>query len=78
MKAIYHWSLGRVIKNMKVETNAWMGEFIQRIVEETKKLDKMSNDDLKRYYEFYCVDLLQEALNTCVEYHIESLFDIID
>lgn len=71
-------SLGQVIKNMKVETNAWMGEFIQRIVEETKKLDKMSNDDLKRYYEFYCVDLLQEALNTCVEYHIESLFDIID
>ena len=29
-------SLGQVIKNMKVETNAWMGEFIQRIVEETK------------------------------------------
>ena len=68
----------QVIQNMKSETNAWMGEFIGRIVEEAKHLGSASNDDLKRYYEFYCIDLLQEAMNTCIEYHEERLFDVMD
>lgn len=67
-----------IIQKMKTEANAWMGEFVGRIVEESKHLDAMSNDDLKQYYEFYCIDLLQEAMNTCVEYHEEKLLDILD
>lgn len=67
-----------VIQDMKTEANAWMGEFIRRMVEESENLSEMSNDDLKRYYEFYCVDLLQEAMNACVEYHKECLLDLMD
>lgn len=71
-------SVDQVIKKMMTETNAWMGEFMQRIVQESRNLGNESNDDLKRYYEFYCVDLLQEAMNTCVEYHQECLLDLMD
>lgn len=71
-------NIDRVICNMKTETNAWMGDFMQRISQETKKLEQVSNNDIKRYYEFYCVDLLQEAMNTCIEYHREHLLDIMD
>lgn len=66
------------ISKMKMEANVWMGEFMQRIVDETGNLSKMSNDDLKRYYEFYCIDLLQEAFETCVEYHQEYILNILD
>ena len=64
------------ISKMKMEANVWIGEFMQRIVDETGNLSKMSNDDLKRYYEFYCIDLLQEAFETCVEYHQEYILNI--
>lgn len=66
------------IQNMKVETNTWMGAFVQRIIQESKGLSGVSNDDLKRYYEFYCVDLMQEAMNTCIEYHQDHLYDLMD
>lgn len=71
-------SISEIVFKMKTEANAWMGEFIQRIVDETANLNHMSNDDLKRYYEFYCIDLLQEALDTCVGFHEDKLLDILD
>lgn len=78
MHAMLMEDLDAVIRNMKVETNTWMGDFIRRIIQESKSLSDVSNDDLKRYYEFYCVDLMQEAMNTCVEYHREHLYDLLD
>lgn len=66
------------VSKMKMEANVWIGEIMQRIVDETGNLGKMSNDDLKRYYEFYCIDLLQEAFDACVEYHQEHLLNILD
>lgn len=69
--------LDEIICGMKAETNAWLGQFMDKIVEDSKSLSSMSNDDLKRYYEFYCVDMLQEAMNTCLEYHQDKLIDIL-
>lgn len=71
-------NIDEIIQKMKVETNAWMSDFMERIVQESKALEGVSNDDLKRYYEFYCVDLMQEAMNTCVEYHQDHLYDLMD
>lgn len=71
-------NIDAVIHNMKIEANAWMSDFLQRIIQETEQLSAISNDDLKRYYEFYCIDLMQEAMNTCIEYHQDCLFDLID
>lgn len=66
------------INSMKEETKLWMSEFLQRIIAETQNLEKESDENLRKYYEYYCVDLLQTALNTCLEHHREQLFDILD
>lgn len=66
------------IDSMKSETKLWMSEFLQRIIDETQNLSKESDENLRKYYEYYCIDLLQNALNTCIEYHREQLFDILE
>lgn len=68
----------RTIEAMKTEANVWMGDFMESIIEESRKLGGISADILKKYYEFYCVDLLQEAMNTCLEYHQEKMYDRLD
>ena len=66
------------VQQMKQQTCLWMGEFLERIADETKNLGAASADDLRKYYEFYCVDLLQEALTACLEYHQDQLYDRLD
>ena len=66
------------IDSMKKETKTWMLELLQRIIDETQYLDSATADDLRKYYECYCVDLLQNGLKTCVELHQEQLYDILD
>lgn len=70
--------LDNTISNMKTEAYAWMGQFLSRIVQESNNLHEASEDDLKRYYENYCIDLIQEAINSCVEYHQDQLLAILD
>ena len=62
---------------MKDETKNWMHEFLQRMVDETRNLNNEDVETLRKYYEYYCIDLLQQALNICVEYHREQLYDIL-
>lgn len=70
--------IDKIVRAMKIEANAWMGEFIQRISDESAGLRDFSADDLKKYYEFYCIDLLQEAMNTCLDYHQDKMYDYLD
>lgn len=70
--------LDRLIADMKSQAARWMGEFLERIEEESRRLGNQSPDTLLKYYEFYCVDLLQEAMSACVEYHQEQLYDRLD
>lgn len=71
-------NLSRLLDAMKAEADGWMREFLERISQESRNLSGQSNDTLLKYYEFYCVDLLQEALNLCVEHHQEQLYDRLD
>ena len=66
------------IESMKNETKGWMREFLQRIIDETQNLYNEKSDILRKYYEYYCVDLLQQALNTCLEYHREQIYGILN
>lgn len=66
------------LDTMKAEASRWMQEFLARIEEESRNLSGQSNETLLKYYEFYCVDLLQEAMNTCVEFHQDYLYDQLD
>lgn len=70
--------LDQMLDSMRAEADGWMREFLERISQESRNLSGQSNDTLLKYYEFYCVDLLQEALNLCVEHHQEQLYDRLD
>ena len=69
--------IDKQIESMKNETKQWMREFLQRIMNETQNLCNEKSDILRKYYEYYCVDLLQQALNTCIEHHHEQMYGIL-
>ena len=64
-----------LVQSMQEETNRWMGEFVHRLECETGRLKEFSYDDIARHFEFYCLDMLQEAMKTCVEFHQEIMYD---
>ena len=66
------------INGMKAEAKQWMDEFLHRIENETGNLGAASEEDLRKYYEFYCVDLVQSALNLCLETHQDQLYDMMN
>ena len=68
-------NVDKMIEHMRGEANVWMQEFLQRMESETRCLNSFSTDDLLKYYSFYCIDLLQDAMNTCLEYHREEIFE---
>ena len=73
--------LGRVddaVNAMKAEAKAWMSEFVGRIAAECGGLREQSADVLFKYYECYCVDMLQQAVDACLDYHQEQLYGILD
>lgn len=68
-------ALDEATASMKAEATRWMLEFLGRIEEESLKLGSSSFETLAKHYEFYCIDKLQEAMNTCIDYHQEELYD---
>lgn len=51
----------------------WMFEFLERIKSEIIQLSQMTLDDIFKYYSNYCIDMMQQALNLCVEHHREKI-----
>lgn len=70
--------LDNQIIRMQAEANEWMLEFLKRIQEENQQLSNVSTENLLKYYSFYCIDLLQEAMNTCLNYHQEQIFETME
>lgn len=67
-----------MIQLMQEEATAWMLEFLERIENEIPKLQRESSDVLCKYYQFYCMDLIQEAMDICVDYHREKIYEKIE
>lgn len=67
-----------LIVRMSGDANQWMMGFLDRVRGETSNLDMVSTDDLFKYYSFYCVDLMQQAVNACIEYHTEQMFEELE
>lgn len=63
------------ISSMKEQTLFWMGEFVERLVNESAELSKETSETIRQYYELFCIDRMQLALNTCLEYHQDQLYD---
>lgn len=65
----------KTILSMKEETISWMIDFLDRMENELPKFRNESTETLLKYYEFYCIDLIQNALDICVDHHREALYD---
>ena len=63
---------------MKEQTLYWMGEFAERLVKESAELSKETSETIRQYYEMFCIDRMQLALNICLEYHQDQLYDWLD
>lgn len=66
-----------VIRSMQGEAAGWMNELLERMKEETAALEAYSEADLAKYYPFFCIDTVQEALTCCVDYHTAKLYDVL-
>lgn len=66
------------IQQMKVQAKAWMTNLLMRMQEEIQNLQDISYEDLMKYYTFYCLDTIKDALDRCVETHVLALYDRVD
>lgn len=67
--------IDHVVRSMQGEAGEWINELLGRMKEETNALSAYSENDLSKYYPFFCIDTMQEAVTRCVDYHIVKLYD---
>lgn len=66
------------IETMKAEAYRQLGGLLDRMRAEVDTLDDMKPEELIKYYSFYCIDTLQEAINQCAEGHTMELYEMLD
>ncbi|MCM1087143.1 MAG: dynamin family protein [Muribaculaceae bacterium] len=64
-----------MIRSMQGEAIGWINELLGRMKRETASLEMYSESDLTKYYPFFCIDTMQEALACCVDHHMVRMFD---
>lgn len=67
-----------LVRSMQGEAAGWLNELLGRMKAETATLEAYSEADLSKYYPFFCIDTMQEALTRCVDYHTVRLYDELD
>lgn len=65
-------------EDCKHQAQDWVGQLIDRMEAEIPRVSGASAEDIKKYYSFYCTDLLEEALQRCVQHHMIELTGQID
>ncbi|MBR2209560.1 MAG: dynamin family protein [Synergistaceae bacterium] len=63
------------IFDMNLEAENWVNELLDKMRSDIATFGNITADDLKKYYSIFCVDTVQNAVNKCVDYHIEKLYD---
>ena len=71
-------SLQADIDQMREEAVGWVDGLLRRMSNEVDQLADISAEDLTKYYSIYCIDTIQEAVNRCVDYHMEKIYDKLD
>lgn len=66
------------IAQMQAQTSEWLEELLDRLRREAAGLSDMAAADLTKYYSFYCIDVLQEAIGRCQDYHMLLLCDELE
>lgn len=67
-----------LVKEMQAETCGWIEELLDRLRKETDTLADIPPAQLIKYYSFYCIDTLQEAMDRCLERHTLELYDQLE
>ncbi|MCM1542882.1 MAG: dynamin family protein [Blautia sp.] len=62
-----------LIRMMQGEASGWLSELLEKMKAQTAALESFSEADLSRYYPFFCIDTMQEALNRCIDHHMTRL-----
>ncbi len=61
------------VEEMKKNATAWTEALIRRM--EQENLQPYTVQDISQYYTYYCVELLQTAVQNCLELHREELLE---
>lgn len=67
-----------LVKKMKAEALTWMDELINRMKDEVETLYGTDATILTKYYSFYCIDLLQQGIECCMETHQNVLYEALE
>lgn len=71
-------ALANRMSEMCNETTGWLSEIVDEMRMEAQQMQDGDTLDVRKYYSIYCVDTMQDALNRCVEYHLDVIYDAID
>lgn len=71
-------ALANRMSEMCNETTGWLSEIVDEMRMEAQQMQDGDTLDVRKYYSIYCVDTMQDALNRCVEYHLDMIYDAID
>ena len=63
----------QMVKEMETDAVRWTGDLLRRM--EREDLSAYPVQDISQYYAYYCVDLLQNAAQECLEFHREKLLE---
>lgn len=67
-----------LLRVMQGEAAGWINELLGRMKAETGALKAYSEEELSKYYPFFCIDTMQEAVSRCVDYHMVRIYDELD
>ncbi|MEY8337147.1 dynamin family protein [Lachnospiraceae bacterium 62-35] len=67
-----------MVKTMQAEAYEWVSGLLDRLQRETDTLSNLPAEELIKYYSFYCIDMLQEAMNRCIEYHTIAIYENLE
>lgn len=64
-----------LFSRMKQEGQQWMSSVFDRMEADIDSLQRIPREDVTKFYTFFCIDTVQEALNRCMDYHMQQLLD---
>lgn len=70
--------LSAAVRAMQAETTNWICDLLTKMREDTVGLERFSTDDISKYYSFFCIDTIQEAMQRCTDFHIEQIYSILE
>ena len=70
--------IDKLIEMYHAQTLDWINDLIDKMEADTKTLENVSVEDIKKFYVLYCVETLQEALQRCMEFCTLELYDELD